>query len=141
MGDCFSLAKRSKIMSSIKAKDTKSELLVRSYLFRHGFRFRVNDKRLVGRPDIVLPKYKTVVFINGCFWHAHQGCKYFTLPKTNRPFWEQKLAKNRERDQRVCAQLLEKGYRVLVVWECELSPPTKREETLNGLVNEIWQGS
>nr|WP_321265155.1 DNA mismatch endonuclease Vsr [uncultured Sphaerochaeta sp.] len=141
MGDCFSLAKRSKIMSSIKAKDTKSELLVRSYLFRLGFRFRVNDKRLVGRPDIVLSKYKTVIFINGCFWHAHLGCKYFTLPKTNRPFWEQKLAKNRERDQRVCAQLLEKGYRVLVVWECELSPPAKREETLNGLVNEIWQSS
>ncbi len=89
----------------------------------------------------MLPKYKTVIFINGCFWHAHQGCKYFVLPKTNRPFWEQKLTKNRERDQSVCAQLLEKGYRVLVVWECELSPPGKREETLNGLVNEIWQSS
>lgn len=126
-------------MRSIKAKDTKAELLVRSYLFRHGFRFRVNDKRLVGRPDIVLPKYRTVIFINGCFWHAHQGCKYFVLPKTNRPFWEQKLQKNRERDQRVCARLLQEGYRVMVIWECELSPPKKREETLSGLVNEIWQ--
>ncbi|MGE4453807.1 MAG: very short patch repair endonuclease [Sphaerochaeta sp.] len=139
MGDCFSLAKRREIMRSIKAKDTKAELLVRSYLFRHGFRFRVNDKRLVGRPDIVLPKYRTVIFINGCFWHAHQGCKYFVLPKTNRPFWEQKLQKNRERDQRVCARLLQEGYRVMVIWECELSPPKKREETLSGLVNEIWQ--
>ncbi|MGH0053425.1 MAG: very short patch repair endonuclease [Sphaerochaetaceae bacterium] len=139
MGDCFSLAKRRKIMASIKAKDTKSERLVRSYLFRHGFRFRVNDRRLVGSPDIVLPKYKTVIFINGCFWHAHKGCKHFILPKTNRPFWEQKLAKNKERDQRVCAQLLQMGYRVLVVWECELTPSKKREETLNGLVSEIWQ--
>lgn len=114
---------------------------MRSYLFRHGFRFRVNDKRLVGKPDIVLPKYNTVIFINGCFWHAHQGCKYFVLPKTNRLFWEEKLRKNRERDQKVCARLLEMGYHVLVVWECELSPSQKREETLNGLVNEIWQGS
>ncbi len=139
MADCFSLAKRSKIMASIKAKDTKAELAVRTYLFRHGFRYRVNDGRLPGRPDIVLPKYKTVIFINGCFWHAHAGCKRFVLPKTNRPFWEQKLERNKQRDQEVCARLLSMGYHVLVVWECELSPPARREETLNGLVNEIWQ--
>lgn len=126
-------------MASIKAKDTKAELAVRTYLFRKGFRYRVNDSHLVGKPDIVLPKYKTVIFINGCFWHAHQGCKHFSLPKTNRPFWEQKLKRNKERDQEVLAALLQKGYRVLVVWECELSPPLRREETLFGLVNEIWQ--
>lgn len=125
-------------MASIQAKDTKAELSVRTYLFRHGFRYRVNDVRLPGRPDIVLPKYKVVIFINGCFWHAHQGCKSFTMPKTNRPFWEQKLQKNKERDEKICARLLAMGYRVLVVWECELSPAKKREETLSGLVNEIW---
>ncbi len=126
-------------MASIKAKDTKAELLLRRYLFRQGFRFRVNDNHLPGKPDIVLPKYKTVIFVNGCFWHAHQGCKHFVMPKTNIPFWEQKLQRNKERDQRVCAQLLQMGYRVLVVWECELTPAQKREETLSGIVNEIWQ--
>ncbi|NCC65434.1 MAG: DNA mismatch endonuclease Vsr [Spirochaetia bacterium] len=138
MADCFTVEKRSRIMASIKAKDTKAELIVRRYLFRQGFRFRVNDVRLVGRPDIVLPKYKSVIFIHGCFWHAHQGCKYFTMPRTNREFWERKLQKNRERDQKVCARLLSLGYNVFIVWECELSPPKKREETLQGLVNEIW---
>ncbi|MDD3058819.1 MAG: very short patch repair endonuclease [Sphaerochaeta sp.] len=140
MGDCFSLETRSRIMASIKAKDTKAELLVRRHLFRHGFRYRVNDARLPGKPDIVLPKYKTVVFIHGCFWHAHQGCPHFVLPKTNRPFWEQKLARNRQRDQEVTARLLSMGYRVLVIWECELSPAKRREETLEGLLNELWQG-
>jgi DNA mismatch endonuclease (patch repair protein) len=114
-------------------------LAVRTFLFRQGFRYRIHDTRLPGKPDIVLPKYKTVIFINGCFWHAHQGCKHFTLPKTNRPFWEQKLLRNRERDQYVLASLLQMGYHVLVVWECELSPPARREETLLGLANEIWQ--
>ena len=126
-------------MASIKAKDTKAEVLVRRHLFRHGFRFRVNDTRLPGKPDIVLPKYKTVIFLHGCFWHAHQGCSHFALPKTNRPFWEQKLTRNRERDQEVAARLLSMGYRVLVVWECEFSPARRREETLNGLLNELWQ--
>lgn len=126
-------------MASIKAKDTKAEVLVRRHLFRHGFRFRVNDARLPGKPDIVLPKYKTVIFLHGCFWHAHQGCSHFVLPKTNRPFWEQKLTRNWERDQEVAARLLSMGYRVLVVWECELSPAKRREETLNGLLNELWQ--
>ncbi|MGE4583534.1 MAG: very short patch repair endonuclease [Sphaerochaeta sp.] len=139
MADCFSLAQRSRIMASIKAKDTKAERVVRTYLFRKGFRYRLNDNRLPGKPDIVLPKYKTVVFVNGCFWHAHEHCRHFIIPKTNRPFWEQKLKKNRERDQRVCAQLLSMGYQVLVVWECELSPADRREQTLLGLVNEIWQ--
>lgn len=139
MSDCFSIEKRSRIMASIKAKDTKAELTVRCYLFRQGFRYRIHDTHLPGKPDIVLPKYRTVIFINGCFWHAHQGCRHFTLPKTNRPFWEQKLQRNKERDQEVLASLLQKGYRVLVVWECELAPPSRREETLSGLVNEIWQ--
>jgi len=127
-------------MASIKAKDTKAELLVRRHLFRHGFRYRVNDARLPGKPDIVLPKYKTVIFLHGCFWHAHQGCSHFVLPKTNSPFWEQKLARNRQRDQEVTARLLSMGYRVLVIWECELSPAKRREETLEGLLNELWQG-
>lgn len=139
MSDCFSVEKRSRIMAAIKAKDTKAELAVRTYLFRHGLRYRIHDAKLPGRPDIVLPKYKAVIFINGCFWHAHQGCKHFVMPRTNVPFWEQKLQKNRERDERDLALLLVMGYRVFVVWECELSGTRKREETLSGLLNEIWQ--
>jgi DNA mismatch endonuclease (patch repair protein) len=125
-------------MASIKGRDTKGELLVRRYLFRRGFRFRVNDRRLVGRPDIVLPKYRTVVFVNGCFWHAHEGCPYFVRPKTNTAFWDRKFARNRERDRRVCRSLTEQGWRVIVVWECELKGKEQREATLSGLANEIW---
>lgn len=129
---------RSKIMASIKGKDTKGELLVRRYLFRRGFRFRVNDKRLVGKPDIVLPKYRTVVFVNGCFWHGHESCPDFIRPKTNTAFWDKKIETNRKRDERVIDALSEQGWRVLVVWECELKGKEKREATLLGLANEIW---
>ncbi|HOE83881.1 MAG TPA: very short patch repair endonuclease [Sphaerochaeta sp.] len=138
MADCVSSDLRRRIMASIKAKDTRAELLVRRYLHRQGFRYRTNDRRLPGTPDIVLPKYRTVIFINGCFWHAHHGCSRYTLPTSNQEFWREKLAKNRERDQRTTALLLSQGWRVLVVWECELATRRLREETLSGLVNEIY---
>ncbi|MCK9547311.1 MAG: very short patch repair endonuclease [Sphaerochaeta sp.] len=138
MADCVSAELRRRIMASIKAKDTKAELLVRRYLHRRGFRYRTNDRRLAGSPDLVLPKYRCVIFIHGCFWHAHQGCAKFTLPKTNQAFWKEKLTKNMERDRRTTALLLQQGWRVIVVWECELATKRLAEETLSGLVSEIY---
>lgn len=138
MADCFSPAQRSKIMRSIKGRDTKAELLVRRFLFRKGFRYRTNDRRLAGSPDIVLPKYKSVVFVNGCFWHGHEGCKLFVQPRTNSSFWAEKIEKNRARDAKNISTLSSDGWRVFIVWECELRNRERREATLEGLVNEIW---
>lgn len=138
MADRFSPTQRSKIMRSIKGRDTKVELLVRRFLFRKGLRYRTNDRRLAGSPDIVLPKYKSVVFVNGCFWHGHEGCPLFVLPMTNAPFWKEKIEKNRNRDAKNIPSLISDGWRVFVVWECELRNRSIREATLEGLVNEIW---
>ena len=107
-------------MSRIRGKDTKPEELVRKYLFSQGFRYRKNDARLPGKPDIVLPKYKTVIFVNGCFWHAHEGCKYFVWPKNNADFWKKKIRHNVERDAKNYQLLEELGWKVLTVWECDL---------------------
>ena len=136
MVDKFSKETRSYVMSRIRGKDTKPEVLVRKYLFSRGLRFRKNDKRYPGRPDIVLPKYKTAVFVHGCFWHLHEGCKYAVMPKSNVDYWEKKLYGNRERDARNQAELKEMGCTVLTVWECELKKD-KREETLEVLYNQI----
>lgn len=107
-------------MSHIRGKDTKIEVLVRSYLFRRGLRFRKNDKRYPGHPDVVLPKYHTIVFVNGCFWHMHEGCKYARIPSSNTSYWRPKLFRNVERDKVNQQKLQDMGYRVFVVWECEL---------------------
>lgn len=107
-------------MSRIRDKNTKPEELVRKYLFSQGFRYRKNDTRLPGKPDIVLPKYKTVIFVNGCFWHAHEGCRYFVWPKNNADFWKKKIESNVARDIKNHQQLIELGWKVLTVWECEL---------------------
>jgi DNA mismatch endonuclease (patch repair protein) len=123
-------------MSQIKGKDTKPELLVRRYLHANGFRYRLHVKTLPGKPDLVLTKYKTVIFINGCFWHAHEGCKYFKLPKSRSAWWEEKLLANRERDQVAVEALKESGWKVIVVWECELKPRV-REERLERLINDL----
>lgn len=107
-------------MASIKSSETKPEKLVRSYLHRHGFRFRKNVKDLPGKPDIVLPKYRTVVFVHGCFWHQHKGCRLASRPKTNTEYWKRKLARNIERDKEATQKLREAGWNVAVVWECEV---------------------
>ena len=122
MADKHSKEKRSYNMSRVKNKETKPEMFVRKYLFANGFRYRKNDKRLPGHPDIVLPKYKTVVFINGCFWHQHEGCKHSALPETNNEFWETKLKGNKKRDEEKIRQLEVEGWRVIVIWTCELNP-------------------
>lgn len=119
-------------MSRIKGKGTKPEEIVRRYLFSKGFRFRKNDKRLPGTPDIVLPKYKTVVFVNGCFWHRHQGYKYFVWPKNNAEFWKEKINANMERDQRKEKNLADLGWQVIILWECQLKAKN-RDETLESL--------
>ena len=121
--DIMSFEKRSKVMAKIRSKNTKPELKVRSMLHAMGFRFRLNRVDLPGKPDIVLPKYKTVIFVHGCFWHRHENCKYRTVPKTNEEFWQSKFIANINRDKKVKRQLQELNWTVLVVWECETENP------------------
>lgn len=127
---------RSYNMSRIKGKNTKPEETVRKYLFSQGFRYRKNDKRLPGKPDIVLPKYKTVIFVNGCFWHKHEGCKSFVWPKNNAEFWKEKIESNIVRDKKQYDELQNAGWHVIIVWECELKKK-QRMDTLEHLVDEI----
>ena len=136
MADVHSVKIRSYNMSQIHGKDTKPEVKVRKYLFSQGFRYRKNDKKLIGKPDIVLPKYKTIVFINGCFWHKHVGCKYYSLPKTNTEFWESKINKNVDRDLIVRSTLESAGWKVITVWECELKS-NRFNETMQSLIEQI----
>lgn len=134
--DVHSKEVRSYNMSCIKGKGTKPEEMVRKYLFSQGFRYRKNDKRLPGTPDIVLPKYKTVIFVNGCFWHGHEGCKYFVWPKNNAEFWKAKILQNIERDKRDFERLENAGWKVIVVWECSLKK-TRRQQSLEYLIDRI----
>ena len=120
MADVHDKATRSYNMSRIKSKNTKPEILVRKFLFANGFRYRLNDKKLPGKPDIVLPKYKTVIFVNGCFWHGHENCKYFKLPGTRTEWWKEKIEGNIKNDRIKHYQLRDAGYRVIVIWECEI---------------------
>ena len=118
--DKISKEKRSKNMSKIKSHDTSIEIKVRKYLFSQGFRYRKNVKSLPGKPDIVLSKYKTVIFINGCFWHSHPGCKYATTPSSHQEFWQKKFTANVKNDQKNHKLLTESGWNVIVLWECEI---------------------
>ena len=136
MSDVHSPATRSYNMSQIKGKDTKPELLVRQYLHAQGLRYRLHDKALPGKPDLVLPKYKTIVFVHGCFWHKHEGCRYFVVPKTRTDFWLNKIGKNVVNDERQQAELAAAGWKVLTVWECELKPAV-RDHTLIELFSTI----
>lgn len=128
---------RSRCMAAIKGKDTKPELIVRKYLFSRGLRFRIQVGKLPGRPDIVLPKYKTVIFVNGCFWHGHEGCRYFRLPKSNVEFWERKISHNKARDISNTAVLEMMGWRVIRVWECDIRAVSTREAFLENLYSSI----
>lgn len=128
---------RHNCMAAIKGKDTKPEMIVRKYLFSRSLRFRVQVRKLPGMPDIVLSKYKTVIFVNGCFWHGHEGCKYFRLPKSNVEFWQTKIERNIARDIRTEAELQALGWRVIRVWECEIRAVAGREEYLKNLYEAI----
>jgi len=122
-------------MRQIKGKDTRIEVMVRHYLFQQGFRFRKNDKRYPGKPDIVLPKYKTAIFVHGCFWHRHEGCKYATNPKTREEYWTAKFARNVENDKKHKAELEALGWKVIVLWECELKKDF--EAVMQNLITEV----
>lgn len=137
MADVMTTEQRSRCMAAVKGKDTKPEIIVRKYLFSRGLRFRVQARKLPGTPDIVLPKYKTAIFVNGCFWHGHEGCKYFRLPKSNVEFWEEKIERNVARDVRNEAELKALGWRVIWVWECEIKAVARREEYLKHLYDRI----
>ena len=137
--DLFSKEKRSKIMAAIRSKDTRPELIVRRYLFACGFRYRLNSPRLPGHPDLVLRKYRTCIFINGCFWHGHD-CPAFRLPKSNTAFWRAKIERNRRRDREEQQALARMGWHCITVWECLLKPKV-REQTLESLaytLNKIY---
>ena len=123
-------------MSMIKGKNTKPEILVRKFLFQMGFRYRLNYSKLPGKPDIVLPKYKTVIFVNGCFWHGHEGCKYFVVPKTRTEWWLNKINETKKRDKVKAEKLKQLGWQIIVIWECELKP-RNIEETLNDLLIKL----
>lgn len=131
--DVLTAEQRHRNMSAIRSRNTKPEILVRRYLWDRGFRYRLNSAKLPGHPDIVLRKYRTCIFINGCFWHGHENCRLFRLPLTNREFWQEKITRNRERDKDVLHRLAETGWHCIVVWECELRRD-RREKTLESLV-------
>ena len=136
MADRITPEERSENMRQIKGKDTKPEILVRKYLFSKGYRFRKNDKRYPGKPDLILPKYKTAIFINGCFWHQHPGCRYAYMPKSRTEFWKAKFERNCENDQKHYSELEKMGWKVIVIWECRLAKKIFDEEMLN-LENKI----
>ena len=130
---------RSENMARVKSKNTKPEIFLRKLLWHKGFRYRVNYKNLPGSPDIYFPKYKTAIFVNGCFWHMHENCKYSSIPKSNYEFWKNKLEGNVERDKKNYAQLESMGIKVIVVWGCEIKRMMKDESVLSKKVNSIYQ--
>lgn len=136
MTDVHSKAQRSYNMSRIKGKDTKPEMLVRKFLFAHGYRYRLHDKRLPGKPDIVLPKYRTVIFIHGCFWHGHHNCTYYKVPQTRTDWWLNKIGRNQSNDATAVKMLKKDGWKVITVWECGLKTG-KVEKTLKGLLQKL----
>ena len=129
---------RHKCMARIRSKNTKPEIMVRKYLFARGFRYRKNVRRLPGTPDIVLRKYRTVIFVNGCFWHGHEGCRYSHLPKSNVEFWRNKIERNKKRDLRERVELRRMGWHVIQVWECQLKPK-EREMTLRSIEQALYE--
>ncbi|MCB0396821.1 MAG: DNA mismatch endonuclease Vsr [Flavobacteriales bacterium] len=136
MADVHEPGVRSYNMSRIRGKDTKPEMLVRRFLHTNGFRYRLHDKHLPGKPDIILKKYNTVIFIHGCFWHGHEGCRYFVVPKTRTQWWLDKINRNKAKDTESCTQLKRHGWRIITVWECDLKKD-KRDATLKRLIQKL----
>ncbi|SDC16112.1 very short patch repair endonuclease [Niabella drilacis] len=132
MADIWSKEKRSEVMSKIRSKDTKPEIMLRKALFALGYRYRIHNNKLPGKPDIVLPKYKTAIFVHGCFWHYHADCREGRIPNTNSTFWKEKLLKNISRDQKHQETLAQLGWEVLVCWECEIEKDL--EAVIKGIV-------
>ncbi|MAB82040.1 MAG: very short patch repair endonuclease [Phycisphaerae bacterium] len=140
MTDTLSPSQRSEMMSRIRGRDTKPELQVRSILHRMGYRFTLDNRDMPGSPDIVLPRYDVAIFVHGCFWHRHEGCRYATTPKTRRSFWNAKFQANIARDRRVTAALRRDGWRVWTVWECQLRAPEKVASRLQRMLERVSAG-
>ncbi|MBC7885238.1 MAG: DNA mismatch endonuclease Vsr [Saprospiraceae bacterium] len=136
MTDVHDKATRSYNMSQIKGVDTKPELMVRKFLFSKGYRYRLHDKILPGKPDIILPKYKTIIMVHGCFWHGHKSCKYFVIPKTRTEWWTEKINKNRANDEKNETALIALGWKVIQVFGCELKKD-KKETTLGHILSQL----
>ena len=136
MADVHTSEQRSYNMSRIRSSNTKPEMLVRKFLHAQGFRYSLHKKTLPGKPDIVLPKYKTIIFIHGCFWHGHANCKYFVVPKTRTKWWLNKIAANKANDEKAVKAVKKDGWKVITVWECKLKPG-KVEKTLISLLKKI----
>ncbi len=136
MTDVHNKETRSYNMSRIRSKDTKPELIIRKFLFANGFRFRLHDKTLPGKPDLVLKKIKTAIFVHGCFWHGHEGCRYFVVPKTRTDWWLAKINGNIANDEKKKLKLQELGWNVITIWECDLRPD-KREQTLSQILRQL----
>ncbi len=134
--DKMTREQRHRCMSAIRSRNTKPEMIVRRYLFAQGFRYRLNSPRLPGHPDMVLRKYRTVVFVNGCFWHSHEGCKYYRMPKTNVDFWQATLERNDRRDEAERQTLARMGWHCITVWECQLRPQ-ERDDTLASIKHTL----
>src|SRR6476646_9707695 len=136
MADVHDKKTRSYNMSRIRSTDTKPEMLVRRFLHARGYRYKLHDKSLPGKPDIVLPKYKTVIFVHGCFWHGHKGCKYFVVPKTRTEWWMEKIGKNVANDRKKQFAINEAGWKIILLWECELKG-NEKDATLERLVKSM----
>jgi DNA mismatch endonuclease (patch repair protein) len=136
MADVHDKKTRSYNMSRIRSKDTKPEILVRKFLFGKGFRYKLYDKVLPGKPDLVLPKYRTVIFVHGCFWHGHEGCKYFVIPKTRRKWWTEKINRNKQLDAEHLKELRRLGWEIITVFECQLKP-RNRDRKLNQIEERL----
>lgn len=136
MADVHNQQTRSYNMSQIKGKNTKPEMLVRKFLFAHGYRYKLHDKKLPGKPDIVLPKYKTVIFVHGCFWHGHTNCKYYVVPKTNTDWWLNKINRNIANDAKAVKALKKDGWKIITVSECKLKP-VSIQLTLDSLLKKL----
>jgi DNA mismatch endonuclease (patch repair protein) len=136
MADCFTPQERSRNMSRVKGRDTKPELLVRSIVHRLGYRFRLHGKSLPGRPDIVLPRHRKIIFVHGCFWHGHAGCRRAARPSTNREFWDRKIDGNVARDVANVKALRHAGWKVLVVWQCATKDRERLEKILRKFLSE-----
>jgi DNA mismatch endonuclease (patch repair protein) len=135
--DSLTKSARSALMAKIKAKNTRPEMIVRKFLFSKGFRYRIHDKRYPGSPDIVLPKYRTAIFIHGCFWHGHEDCRAARLPTTNVEYWQKKIEENNERDRKKIESLEHDGWKVIVVWECRIKNKQKRAIELENIFDAI----
>ena len=136
MADVHTNEQRSYNMQQIRSRDTKPEMQVRKFLHAQGFRYRLHDKKLPGKPDIILPKYRTVIFVNGCFWHGHEHCKYYAVPKTRTDWWLNKINTNKANDAKAVKALKKEGWKIITVWECILTP-AKVEVALLSLLKKI----